>query len=113
MLCKRVNVLCLLAASLAWLAPTDARAQALVRLLDGWRAALALGLLLFVVVAGSLYVFTRHFVMPPLVPMLTGLFTVVPLLLLDNSVRASRDLDDKLERLARIQKRFLPRRATM
>jgi signal transduction histidine kinase len=87
-------------------------AAALVRLLDGWRVAAGLAALLFVVVAGSLYVFTRHFVTPPLVPMLTGLFTVVPLLLLDNSVRASRDLDDKLDRLARIQKRFLPRRET-
>lgn len=87
-------------------------AAALVRLLDGWRVAAALGVLLFAVVAVSLYVFTQHFVMPPLVPMLTGLFTVVPLLLLDNSVRASRDLDDKLDRLARMQKRFLPRRTS-
>jgi signal transduction histidine kinase/CHASE2 domain-containing sensor protein len=87
-------------------------AAALVRLLDGWRVAAGLAVLMFVIVAGSLYVFTRYFVMPPLVPTLTGLFTVVPLLLLDNSVRASRDLDDKLDRLARIQKRFLPRRAS-
>jgi signal transduction histidine kinase/CHASE2 domain-containing sensor protein len=87
-------------------------AAAFVRLLDGWRVVAGLGALLVLIVVGSLYVFNHYFIMPPLVPMLTGLFTVVPLLLLDNSVRASRDLDDKLDRLARIQKRFMPRRAT-
>ena len=86
-------------------------AAAIVRLLDGWRVLLGLSVLLALVVTGSLFVFNRYFVMPPLVPMLTGLFMVVPLLLLDNAVRASRDLDDKLARLARIQDRFLPRSA--
>jgi signal transduction histidine kinase/CHASE2 domain-containing sensor protein len=80
-----------------------------VRALDGWRVVSGLGLLLVLIVGGSLYVFDHNFVMPPLVPMTVGFFTVGPLLLLQGSLAASRDLDRKLVRLAGIQKRFIPR----
>jgi PAS domain S-box-containing protein len=86
-------------------------AAACVRLLDGWRVVAGLGVLLALIIGGGLYVFDHYFLMPPLVPMLTGLFTIVPLLLLQGSLAASRDLDEKLVRLARIQKRFIPRGA--
>jgi len=84
-------------------------AAACVRVLDGWRMVAGLGLLLILIIVGSLYVFNHNFIMPPLVPMTVGFFTVVPLLLLQGSLAASRDLDEKLVRLARIQKRFIPR----
>jgi signal transduction histidine kinase/CHASE2 domain-containing sensor protein len=86
-------------------------AAAIVRLLDGWRALAGLSVLLCLVITGSLYVFNHYFIIPPVVPMLTGFFTVVPLLLLNSSVMASRDLDRKLDKLARIQKRFMSRGA--
>jgi signal transduction histidine kinase/CHASE2 domain-containing sensor protein len=86
-------------------------ASAIVRWLDGWRAAALLGALLSLIVVGSLYAFNRYFIIPPLVPMLTGFFSIVPLLLLNGSVTASRDLDRKLERLARIQQSFMSRTA--
>lgn len=41
--------------------------------------------------------------------MLTGFFTTVPLLLLNDSIRANKDLDNRLEALAGIQRKFLPR----
>lgn len=82
----------------------------IIRLLDGWKAIALLLTLLALIVAGSLYAFDRHFVIPPVVSMMTGFFTVVPLLLLESSINASRDLDKKLDRLARIQKRFMSRR---
>ncbi|MDX6693576.1 MAG: hypothetical protein QOF02_1179 [Blastocatellia bacterium] len=82
-------------------------ASAVVHLLDGWRVIAGLGILLGLVISGSLYVFNHYFIIPPVVPMLTGFFTVVPLLLLNGSITASRDLDRKLEKLARIQKRFM------
>ena len=84
-------------------------AAAIIRLLDGWRVIAGLLLLLGLVIFGSLYVFNRYFIIPPVVPMLTGFFTVVPLLLLNSSITAGRDLDQKLDRLARIQKRFMSR----
>jgi PAS domain S-box-containing protein len=87
-------------------------ATASVRLLDGWRVVAGLGLLLALIVGGSLYVFNHNFIMPPLVPMLAGFITVVPSLLLRGSLAASRDLDEKLVRLALIQKRFIPRGAS-
>ena len=86
-------------------------ASALVHLLDGWRVIAGLGLLLGLVISGSLYVFNHYFIIPPVVPVLTGFFTVVPLLLLNGSITASRDLDQKLDKLARIQKRFMSHRA--
>jgi signal transduction histidine kinase/CHASE2 domain-containing sensor protein len=86
-------------------------AAVIVRLLDGWRVIALLFALLILIIVGSLYVFNQHFVIPPVVSMLTGFLTVVPLLLLNNSITASHDLDRKLDRLARIQKRFMSRRA--
>jgi len=82
-------------------------ASAIIRLLDGWRVVASLAALLTLIIVGSLYAFNHLFIIPPVVPMLTGFFTVVPLLLLNNSIMASRDLDNKLEALARIQKRFM------
>jgi two-component system phosphate regulon sensor histidine kinase PhoR len=84
-------------------------ATTIVRLLDGWRVVASLSVLLALVIAGSLYVFNHYFIIPPVVPMLTGFFTVVPLLLLNSSITAGRDLDQKLDKLARIQKRFMSR----
>ncbi|MDT5063138.1 MAG: hypothetical protein QOH63_3597 [Acidobacteriota bacterium] len=86
-------------------------ATAIIRLLDGWRLLAGLSVLLGLVIFGSLYVFNHYFIIPPVVPMLTGFFTVVPLLLLNSSITASRDLDQKLDKLARIQKRFMSRGA--
>jgi CHASE2 domain-containing sensor protein/signal transduction histidine kinase len=86
-------------------------ASAIVRLLDGWRVIALLCALLGLVIIGSLYVFNHYFIIPPVVPMLTGFFTVVPLLLLNSSITASHDLDKKLYKLARIQKRFMSHRA--
>jgi PAS domain S-box-containing protein len=85
-------------------------ASACVRVLDGWRMVAGLCAILILIIGGSLYVFNHNFIMPPLVPMTVGFITVVPLLLLQESLAASRDLDEKLVRLARIQKRFIPRR---
>lgn len=79
----------------------------IVRLLDGWRVLASLAALLALVIAGSLYVFNHHFLIPPLVPVLAGFFTVVPLLLINSSITASRDLDRKLDQLAHIQQRFM------
>lgn len=107
----------------AWLNPRSDRlgfsiallviilASAVVRLFDGWKVMALLGALLSFIIVGSLYVFNRHFIIPPVVPMLTGFFTVVPLLLLNSSITASHDLDRKLDKLARIQKRFMSHRA--
>ncbi|HVG35044.1 MAG TPA: CHASE2 domain-containing protein [Pyrinomonadaceae bacterium] len=86
-------------------------AAVIIRLLDGWRVIALLGALLMLIVVGSLYVFNHYFVIPPVVSMLTGFLTVVPLLLLNNSITASHDLDRKLDRLARIQKKFMSQRA--
>jgi len=82
-------------------------ATAVVRLLDGWKSFVGLGILLGLVLTGSIYVFNHYFVIPPLVPVLTGFFTAVPLLLLNTSVTASHDLDQKLNKLARIHRRFM------
>lgn len=86
-------------------------AAAIVRLLDGWRVIVLLSLLLGLIITGSLYVFNHYYIIPPVVPMLTGFFTVMPLLLLNSSIAASHDLDKKLNKLARIQKRFMSHRA--
>lgn len=84
-------------------------AAAAVTLLDGWRATAALVALLALVVAGSLVAFDRYYFVPPVVPALTAFFCAVPLLLLQGSISASRDLDRKLEDLSRIQSEFVPR----
>lgn len=86
-------------------------AAAIVRLLDGWKVIALLSFLLSLIIVGSLYVFDYYYIIPPVVPMLTGFLMVVPLLLLNSSITASRDLDQKLDKLARIQKRFMSRRA--
>lgn len=80
---------------------------ATVRFLDGWKSFLGLGLLLGLVLTGSIYVFNHYFIIPPVVPMLTGFLTAVPLFLLNTSVVASRDLDQKLDKLSRIHRRFM------
>jgi signal transduction histidine kinase/CHASE2 domain-containing sensor protein len=86
-------------------------ASAIVRVFDGWKAILLLCSLLGLIIIGSLYAFNRLYIIPPVVSMTTGFFMVVPLLLLETSITASRDLDKKLDRLARIQKRFMSHRA--
>ncbi|HEY0546969.1 MAG TPA: CHASE2 domain-containing protein [Pyrinomonadaceae bacterium] len=79
----------------------------IILLLDGWRALLSLFALLAFILLGSLYVFSHHYIIPPIAPMLTGFFSVVPLLLLNSSVNASRDLDRKLETLTEIEQSFM------
>ncbi|PYS94302.1 MAG: hypothetical protein DMF64_01550 [Acidobacteria bacterium] len=82
-------------------------AAVIIKLLDGWRVIVSLSALLGLIIIGSLYLFDHYFIIPPVVPVLTGFVAVVPLLLLNSSITASRDLDQKLERLARIQQRFM------
>jgi signal transduction histidine kinase/CHASE2 domain-containing sensor protein len=88
-------------------------AAAFVRLFDGWRAFITLSALLGLVITGSLYVFNHYFIIPPVVPMLTAFFSVVPLLLLNSSITASKDLDRKLESLTQIQKSFMSHKASV
>lgn len=78
-----------------------------VRWLDGWRQVLILSLILFSILAGSFFAFSRYLIIPPLAPMLTGFLAVVPLLL-NRSLAASRELDIKLAALVTSQKGFLP-----
>ncbi|MBS1795528.1 MAG: CHASE2 domain-containing protein [Acidobacteria bacterium] len=75
--------------------------------LDGWRQIIVLGFVFAGIVGGSLTVFNNYFLILPLTEMLTAYFVGVPLLLLDRSVAASRDLDAKLNRLAEVQSGFL------
>ena len=86
-------------------------AAVIVRVLDGWRVVVSLSALLAFIIVGSLYLFDHYFIIPPLVPVLTGFVAVVPLLLLNSSITASRDLDQKLETLAHIQRRFMTHKA--
>jgi len=81
-----------------------------IRLLDGWRQILVLGLILAVILIGSFLAFSRHLLIPPLAPMLTGFVAVIPLLL-NRSLTASHELDIKLAALVRSQKGFLPAEA--
>jgi len=78
-----------------------------IRLLDGWRQILLLGLILLTIVIGSFLAFSRYLLIPPLAPMLTGFVAVIPLLL-SRSLTASRELDIKLASLVSSQKGFLP-----
>lgn len=73
---------------------------------DGWRQILFLGLILLAIIAGSFFAFSRFLIIPPLVPMLTGFVAVIPLLL-NRSLAASRELDDKLAALVTSQQGFL------
>lgn len=72
----------------------------------GWRQLVMLGLLLLAIVLGSYWAFSRYLIVPPLVPMLTGLVAVIPLLL-NRALAASRELDIKLAALISSQKGFL------
>ncbi len=78
-----------------------------IRLVDGWRQIVILGLILVAIIAGSFLAFSRHLIIPPLAPMLTGFIAVIPLLL-SRSLAASRELDIKLASLVSSQKGFLP-----
>lgn len=75
--------------------------------LDGWRQVAVLGSIFLAVVVGSLIAFNRYFLILPLPEMLAAFFAAVPLLLLDRSLVASRDLDSKLNALFEVQKGFL------
>ena len=77
-----------------------------VRLLDGWRQLLVLGLILLAIVVGSLLAFNWLLIVPPLLAMLTGFAVAIPLLL-NRSLNASRELDTKLATLVSSQKSFL------
>lgn len=78
-----------------------------VKLLDGWQQVLALSLLILAVVGGSLLSFNTYYLILPLPEMLTAFLAAVPLLLIDRSLAASRDLDIKLNLLSEVQKDFL------
>jgi signal transduction histidine kinase len=78
-----------------------------IRSLDGWRQVLFLSLILFSILAGSYFAFSRYLLIPPLPAMLTGFAAVIPLLL-NRSLAASRELDLKLAALVSSQKGFLP-----
>ena len=78
-----------------------------VKLLDGWRQTVVLGVILIAIIAGTLIAFNRYFLILPLPEMLAAFLSAVPLLLLDRSLAASRDLDVKLNTLAEVQKDFL------
>lgn len=77
-----------------------------IRWLDGWRQILVLGLILLVIVFGSLIAFDWFLVVPPLPAMLTGFAVVIPLLL-NRSLSTSHELDIKLAALVSSQQGFL------
>ena len=78
-----------------------------VKWLEGWRQVALLALILLAIVVGSLLAFNRYFLILPLPELLTAFLACVPLLLLDRSLGASRDLDSKLQTLSEAQKGFL------
>lgn len=77
-----------------------------IRWVDGWRQLGLLGLILVAIGVGSFLAFSRAQWIPPLVPMLTGFAAVIPLLL-NRSLAASRELDQKLAALVSSQRGFL------
>lgn len=77
-----------------------------IRLFDGWRQLLILGVILLAILGGSFLAFGWLLVIPPLPAMLTGFAVVIPLLL-NRSLNASRELDTKLAALVSSQKSFL------
>lgn len=77
-----------------------------IRWVDGWRQVALLSLILLAIGAGSFMVFSRARWIPPLVPMLTGFAAVIPLLL-NRSLAASAELDQKLAALVSSQRGFL------
>jgi signal transduction histidine kinase/CHASE2 domain-containing sensor protein len=78
-----------------------------IKWLDGWREVTGLSVILLTTIFGSFFLFNHFSIIPPLAPMLTGYLAAVPLLLLNQSLAASRDLDRKLETLASTQQGFL------
>ncbi|MBA3632146.1 MAG: CHASE2 domain-containing protein [Acidobacteria bacterium] len=78
-----------------------------VKWLEGWRQVAVLTLILLAIVGGGLLAFSRYFLILPLPELLTAYLASVPLLLLDRSLSASRDLDLKLNALSKAQKGFL------
>jgi signal transduction histidine kinase len=78
-----------------------------VRHLEGWRLAAILGVILLLVIGGSLLAFNYYYLILPVPEMLTAFLVSVPLLLLDRSLAASKDLDAKLGVLSAAQKGFL------
>lgn len=78
-----------------------------VKMIDGWQQILILALILLAIIGGSLLAFNRLNLILPLPEMLTAFLLAVPLLLLDRSLSASRDLDIKLHRLAEVQNELL------
>nr|MDQ3322886.1 CHASE2 domain-containing protein [Acidobacteriota bacterium] len=78
-----------------------------VKWLEGWRQVAVLALVLSAIVGGGLLAFSRYFLILPLPELLTAFLASVPLLLLDRSLSASRDLDLKLNALSKAQKGFL------
>lgn len=77
-----------------------------IRWVDGWRQVGLLGLILAAIGGGSFLSFSRAHWIPPLVPMLTGFVAVIPLLL-NRSLAASTELDQKLAALVSSQRGFL------
>ena len=82
-------------------------ATAIIKLLDGWRQIIALAVAFFLIFGGTLFSFDKYFLILPLPEMLAAFLSAVPLLLLDRSLVASRNLDVRLSMLAGIQKGFL------
>jgi len=78
-----------------------------VKWLEGWRQVSILAVILAAIVAGSLIAFNHYFLILPMPEMLTAFLASAPLLLLDRSLAASRDLDLKLDTLSAAQKGFL------
>lgn len=74
--------------------------------LDGWRQVAILCLILFAILSGSFIAFSRYLIVLPLPAMLTGFIAVVPLLL-NRTLAASRDLDDRLAKLRDSQRGLL------
>ncbi|MBI1759877.1 MAG: CHASE2 domain-containing protein [Acidobacteria bacterium] len=77
-----------------------------IRWVDGWRQVALLGLISVAICVGSFWAFSRARWIPPLVPMLTGFAAVIPLLL-NRSLAASAELDQKLATLVSSQRGFL------
>lgn len=82
-------------------------ATATIKLLDGRRQVFALAAEFLAIVVGSLLAFNNYFLILPLPEMIAAFLSAVPLLLLDRSLVASRNLDARLNTLAAVQKGFL------
>ncbi len=78
-----------------------------VKWLEGWRQVLVLALILPAIIGGGLFAFSQHLLILPVPELLTAFLASAPLLLLERSLSASRDLDLKLNVLAIAQKGFL------